>query len=163
MENKMNEAVANELTVRGNEQHEMSVQEQFGNAKQEVFTSIVDDGTLESKALVFNAMNDTDYALRDYVGKIIEITNFVAHKIQIEDERTGEITNATRCVFIDKDGKTYGTVSSGINQSMVKLFGTVGFPTTWENPLPIKIMEKTGRRGFRFLTIGLALKPTKAK
>lgn len=159
----MNEAVANELTVQGNAQHEMSVQEQFGNAKQEVFTSIVDDGTLESKALVFNAMNDTDYALRDYVGKIIEITNFVAHKIQIEDERTGEITNATRCVFIDKDGKTYGTVSNGINQSMVKLFGTVGFPGTWENPLPIKIMEKTGRRGFRFLTIGLVIKPTKAK
>lgn len=159
----MNEAVANELTVQGNEQHEMSVQEQFGNAKQEVFTSIVDDGTLESKALVFNAMNDTDYALRDYVGKVIEITNFVAHKIQIEDDRTGEITNATRCVFIDKDGKTYGTVSSGINQSMIKLFGTVGFPVTWEKPLPIKVMEKTGRRGFRFLTIGLALKPTKAK
>lgn len=159
----MIEAVANELTTQGNAQHEMSVQEQFGNAKQEVFTSIVDDGSLENKALIFNAMNDTDYALRDYIGQVIEITNFVAHKIQIEDERTGEITNATRCVFIDKDGKTYGTVSSGINQSMVKLFGTVGFPSTWENPLPIKIMEKTGRRGFRFLTIGLALKPTKAK
>lgn len=159
----MNEAVENELAVQGNAHHEMSVQEQFGNAKHEVFTSIVDDGTLESKALVFNAMNNTDYALRDYVGKIIEITNFVAHKIQIEDERTGEITNATRCVFIDKDGKTYGTVSSGINQSMVKLFGTVGFPATWENPLPIKVMEKTGRKGFRFLTIGLALNPIKAK
>lgn len=157
MENKMNEAVENELAVQGNAQHEMSVQEQFGNAKQEVFTSIVDDGTLESKALVFNAMNDTDYALRDYVGKVIEITNFVAHKITLEDERTGEITHATRCVFIDKDCKTYGTVSSGINQSMVKLFGTVGFPATWENPLPIKVMEKTGRKGFRFLTIGLAL------
>ncbi len=157
------ENIKNELEVKENTQHEMSVQEQFGNATQEVFTSIVDDGTLETKALVFNAMNDTDYALRDYVGKVIEITNFVAHKIQLEDERTGEITNATRCVFIDKDGKTYGTVSSGINQSMIKLFGTVGFPSTWEKPLPIKVMEKTGRRGFRFLTIGLALKPTKAK
>ena len=157
------ENIKNELKVEENTQHEMSVQEQFGNATQEVFTSIVDDGTLETKALVFNAMNDTDYALRDYVGKVIEITNFVAHKIQLEDERTGEITNATRCVFIDKDGKTYGTVSSGINQSMIKLFGTVGFPSTWEKPLPIKVMEKTGRRGFRFLTIGLALKPTKAK
>lgn len=163
MENIKNEAVTNDLTVQEDAKHEMSVQEQFGNAEQEVFTSIVDDGTLESKAIVFNAMNDTDYALRDYVGKVIEITNFVAHKITLEDERTGEITNATRCVFIDKDGKTYGTVSSGINQSMVKLFGTVGFPATWDNPLPIKVMEKTGRRGFRFLTIGLALKPTKAK
>ena len=151
------ENIKNELEVKENTQHEMSVQEQFGNATQEVFTSIVDDGTLETKALVFNAMNDTDYALRDYVGKVIEITNFVAHKIQLEDERTGEITNATRCVFIDKDGKTYGTVSSGINQSMIKLFGTVGFPATWEKPLPIKVMEKTGRKGFRFLTIGLAL------
>lgn len=157
------ENIKNKLEVKENTQLEMSVQEQFGNATQEVFTSIVDDGTLETKALVFNAMNDTDYALRDYVGKVIEITNFVAHKIQLEDERTGEITNATRCVFIDKDGKTYGTVSSGINQSMIKLFGTVGFPATWEKPLPIKVMEKTGRRGFRFLTIGLALKPTKAK
>jgi hypothetical protein len=163
MANKINEMVENEIALQGNAHQEMSVQEQFGNAKQEVFTSIVDDGSLESKALVFNAMNDTDYALRDYVGKVIEITNFVAHKIELTDERTGEITNATRCVFIDKDGKTYGTVSSGINQSMVKLFGTVGFPATWENPLPIKVMEKTGRKGFRFLTIGLALKPTKAK
>ena len=161
MENIKNEAVENELIVQGNAQHEMSVQEQFGNAKQEVFTSIVDDGTLENKALVFNAMNDTDYALRDYVGKVIEITNFVAHKITLTDERTGEVSNATRCVFIDKDGKTYGTVSSGINQSMIKLFGTVGFPATWEKPLPIKVMEKTGRKGFRFLTIGLALKPKK--
>lgn len=139
--------------------NETSVKEQFNNAQQEVFTSIVDDGTLESKAIVFNAMNNTDYALRDYVGKVIEITNFVAHKIELTDERTGEVSNATRCVFIDKDGKTYGTVSSGINQSMVKLFGTVGFPNTWDKPLPIKVMEKKGRKGFRFLTIGLALKP----
>lgn len=155
-ENKMNE-----LTVHENEQHELSVQEQFENARQEVFTSIVDDGSIENRALVFNAMNDTDYALRDFVGKVIEITNFVAHKITLTDERTGEVSTATRCVFIDKDGKTYGTVSSGINQSMVKLFATVGFPATWDNPLPIKVMEKTGRKGFRFLTIGLALNPRK--
>ena len=155
-ENKMNE-----LTVHENGQHELSVQEQFENAKQEVFTSIVDDGSIENRALVFNAMNDTDYALRDFVGKVIEITNFVAHKITLTDERTGEVSIATRCVFIDKDGKTYGTVSSGINQSMVKLFATVGFPSSWENPLPIKVMEKTGRKGFRFLTIGLALNPKK--
>lgn len=155
-ENKMNE-----VTVHENAQHELSVQEQFENAKQEVFTSIVDDGSIENRALVFNAMNDTDYALRDFVGKVIEITNFVAHKITLTDERTGEVSTATRCVFIDKDGKTYGTVSSGINQSMVKLFATVGFPATWDNPLPIKVMEKTGRKGFRFLTIGLALNPRK--
>lgn len=121
MENKELETM-NEIALQGSTQHEMSVAEEFGNAKQEVFTSLPDDGTIETKALVFNAMNDTDYALRDYVGKVIEITNFVAHKITLEDEKTGEITRATRCVFIDKDGKTYGTVSSGINQSMVKLF-----------------------------------------
>lgn len=151
----------NEVTVHENGQHELSVQEQFENARQEVFTSIVDDGSIENRALIFNAMNDTDYALRDFVGKVIEITNFVAHKITLTDERTGEVSTATRCVFIDKDGKTYGTVSSGINQSMVKLFGTVGFPASWDNPLPIKVMEKTGRKGFRFLTIGLALNPKK--
>ena len=152
-ENKM-ETIKQEVALQHKE--ETSVANEFGNAKQEIFTSINDDGSIESKATVFNAMNDTDYSLRDFVGQVIKIKDFVAHKVDLVDETTGEKTRQTRCVFIDENGKTYGTISKGINQSMINLFGTVGFPNTWENPIPLKIMEKKGRKGFRFLTIGLA-------
>lgn len=148
MENK------NELTVN-NEQ--LSVKQQFEGAEEEVFTSLVDDGSIKTKATIFNAMNDSDCPLREMVGKTIFITNFVAHKIKLTNERTDEVYNAIRCVFIDKDGKTYGTVSQGINSSMIKLFATIGLPNTWEKPMPIKVLEKTSRKGHRFLTISLDL------
>lgn len=147
MENK------NELVLKD----QLSVKEQFEGANQEVFTSLIDDGSVETKAVIFNAMNDTDYALRDVIGQTIYITNFVAHKIQLTDEKTGEVSEAIRCVFIDKDNKTYGTVSQGINSAMIKLFATVGLPNVWEQPMPIKVLEKTGRKGHRFLTISLDL------
>lgn len=147
MENKEQLTLNNQLTVK----------EQFEVAQQEVFTSLVDDGSIKTKATIFNAMNDTDYSLRDMVGKTIYITNFVAHKIQLTDEKTGEVSDAVRCVFIDKDGKTYGTVSNGVNSAMIKLFATVGLPNVWDSPMPIKVLEKTGRKGYRFLTINLDL------
>ena len=134
--------------------HAPTVQEQFAGCTEEVFTSL-ENNDFKSKSKVFNAMNDTDFRLRDCVGQTINLVDFVAHKVMLTKEKTGEVEPAIRCVLIDDKGQTYGTVSKGIQQSLTKLFGTVGVPKDWDKPMPIKVVEKSGRNGYRFLTIAL--------
>ncbi len=152
-ENNMQDTI-NEVST----QHEkQSIASEFANANNEVFTSIINDGSIESKSKVFNAMGDTDYALGDKLNETINMVDFLVHSVTMEDDRTGELVNASRCVIIDDKGKSYGTVSTGVKSSILKIFQTFGNPNTWTNPLPIQAFEKKGRKGYKFIAIKVVI------
>ena len=132
-----------------------TVKEQF-EGNNDIFTSVVTDD-LKSKAMVYNAVNSTDEGLRNHVGETLFIRDFVAHTVVLKDEKTGEVTHGVRCILLDKDGISYGCVSIGIQSAMSKIFTIVGLPDSWVAPMPIKVLEKTGRKGYRFLTLELDL------
>lgn len=152
-----NAKVENQITEIVNtseyREKERSLAEQFGSANTDIFTSIHNDGSVESKAKVYNAMNNTDFSIGDYIGETIEMVDFLAHRGSITDDETGEVSEIDRCVIIDVNGKTYGSISTGIKNSMLNIFQSFGNPQTWENPLPLQVVEKKSKRGRRFYSI----------
>ena len=63
----------------------------------------------------------------------------------------------TRVILIDDKGKTYGATSTGMMSALKMIFPIVGMPP-YAKPLPLKIVEKTGRRGYRFLSVAIEYK-----
>lgn len=149
------ENVKNEVSLQ--EHEELSIGEELKTVNSAIVSFKTMDDSFESKATIYNALNDTDFSLRDYIGKVIEVVNIVAQDVNMTDKQTGELKRATRCVLIDKDGASYGTISSGIKQAIIQICGTVGMPDTWEFPIPLKVLEKTSSNGFRFLTLALSV------
>ena len=61
----------------------------------------------------------------------------------VKDEKgelTGEVNKAPRVVLIDSDGKSYQCVSTGVFNSLKRLFGVFGYPT-WVRALPCKVKQ----------------------
>ena len=99
--------------------------------------------TRKEKVDLFNATNEPDETISDNVNKVIQVVNVFAEEIYFTDEFTGEITPCARMVFLDKDNKSYSCCSVGMYSSLQKAFATFGVPSTWLEPLPILIKNKT--------------------
>lgn len=108
-----------------------------------------------SKIKLYNAISDSENALDDHKGVVIEITDMVAHPIVLADEITGEPVEAMRIVLVDKDGVGYHAISQGIVSSMQRVIGIVGQGPWTDEPLKITVVEKKTRKGFKTLTIKL--------
>lgn len=101
--------------------------------------------TFEDKARVYNAMSAPDDRLRNHINETIRIKDVYCEIVEcaLKDEKgelTGEVNNAPRVVIIDTDGKSYQCVSSGVFNSLKRLFRVFGRPT-WENGLPCKVKQ----------------------
>lgn len=138
-------------------ENSVAVKSEFQTSVSEVVSGLSNTGSMEEKALLYNAVNSTDEALRDQVGKVLKLKNFVVHKIEVVNEQTGEVTHPYRCVLIDENNVTYGATSQGIAQALQKLIGIMGMPENWEKPIPIKISKARGRKGFEFLTFSIVM------
>lgn len=132
---------------------ENSIATDFENSNRNMYSTIKNDGTIESKKKIYNALNNTSETLSDHVGKVINLRDFIAHKAIYENDETGEITEDTRCILIADDGTSYSTISKGIASAIQQIFGIFGTPDLWSQPLPIKIIEKKSRKGYKYLTI----------
>jgi hypothetical protein len=145
MENQVNQ-----LTVMDNEKEKVAI---FSPQTTALFCSINNDGSAESKAKIYNAINDTDFTLRDCMGQVINVVDIVAHPITLLDDE-GHEQDAMRVVLVDDAGHTYHTVANGIMSSLQKVFAIYGQPT-YEPPVKMIPVEKKTRKGFRTLTLRL--------
>jgi hypothetical protein len=116
---------------------------------------------------VFNTDTDTSFAgrikaldaitnaepLADHLDETINLRNVIVQATEITDAVTGIPRDALRIILIDADGSAYAAVSDGLYRSLENIFGMLGMPAAWENPLPIKVVEVRGRNGFRFFTV----------
>lgn len=119
-----------------------------------VFSTIV--GTdFAAKVSTLNAMTNA-VPLADHLGETINLTNVVVQATTIIDDVTHEENEALRIVLIDKDGNSFAAISNGIFKSLQNIFGILGMPDQWTEPLPIVVTEMKGRRGFRFMTVRIA-------
>lgn len=124
-----------------------------GGASPELFSSIQATDR-KSAAKLYNAVNGQGESLSDNIGAVLEITDFVAHKVTLEDEVTKEPIIAWRAVLISKDGKAYHSVSNGVVSSLQKIISIVGQPS-WDPALKVIPAEVKTRRGFKTLTLRL--------
>lgn len=97
----------------------------------------------------------TSIPIADNLHKEIALVDVIVQSVQIADEETGEVTEAPRVTLIAEDGSAYNGTSVGLLNSVRQIFSSLGEPTTWPEPLPIKIVEKKGRRGWRYMTVEL--------
>lgn len=110
----------------------------------------------KDKARIFNAINNTDERIADHKNEVINVTDVIAHTVEMADEQ-GNVIPQTRVILIDDNGKTYGATSTGMMSALKMIFPIVGMPP-YAKPLPLKIVEKTGRRGYRFLSVAIEYK-----
>ena len=103
----------------------------------------------ETKAIVFNAANNPDHKVKDFVNKQIAVKDIYAETIEIANEETGEIIKVPRIVLIDADGLSFECVSVGMYSAIRKLVAIYGAPT-WEPPLKVVIKQKSVGKGSMF-------------
>jgi hypothetical protein len=120
-----------------------------------MFCTINDDGTRKAKTLIYNTLQNPDSALSDVIGQSLSIIHVIAHEVELVSEQTGEIEKHMRVILIDKDGKSFASVSGGITQSLKSIFKIVGQPPFIDEPLEIRVLQKKGKGTNKFLTLEL--------
>lgn len=98
--------------------------------------------TEADKMILFNAMNNPEHRLADYINNVINVKDVFCEIVDCVNKETGEINQAPRIVLIDDMGEGYACVSLGIFSAVKKLMQVFGNPT-WETPLPVKVVQVT--------------------
>lgn len=117
------------------------------------FSSIKTD-TFAGRINVGKALSNSQ-PIADNLGVEIALKDFVVQSVQIEDEKTGEVNEAPRVTLVDADGNAFHGTSVGLLSAVRNLIAQIGEPSTWDEPVNVKIVEERSRRGFRFMTIKL--------
>lgn len=134
-----------------NEKNEITL---FTGVKNKIYCSIVAE-TEESKKQLFNALETCDALLNDCVGQEIEIKDIYVEEREITDEETGEVKPKYRTILFDANGQTYATGSYGIFNIVKKIVSIYGLPTSWENPVKVKVSKRPIGNGKQSLTLTL--------
>lgn len=149
---KNEEVLENEVLVTEDLVTEISTS-MFENTTQAIFSSI--QGTDRATNIkVYNAINASENSLSDFVGDVLEITDMVAHPIEIDDTQTGEKIKAMRVVLLTADGVGYHSVSGGVVSSLQKLIGIVG-QAPWTPALQVVPVKVKTRKNFETITLKL--------
>lgn len=106
----------------------------------------IQGGTMKEKAQVYNAMNNPDHKVGDFINKVINVQNYLCEQIELTNEETGEIKTAVRTVLIDDKGKSYQGVSGGIFNALKKAIAIFG-AAPWDDPLPCEIKQVNVGKG----------------
>jgi hypothetical protein len=125
----------------------------FENTNTALFSSIQGNDR-ETAIKVYNAINGAENSLSDHLGEVIEITDMVAHPIELEDDQTKETIQAMRVVLLTAEGIGYHSVSGGVVSSLQKIIGIVG-QAPWGPALKVVPVEVKTRKGFKTLTLRL--------
>lgn len=97
----------------------------------------------KEETILFNAINNPDYKISDFINTEIMVQNVICEMVQCTNKETGELQSVPRIVLITPNNETYQAVSVGIYNSMKKVFAIKGLPETWEEPIKIKIQQVT--------------------
>ena len=107
-----------------------------------------------TKAKLYNASNNPDHKVGDFINKNIKVKDVLVEAIDIVDEETGEVERAPRVVLIDDKGKAYQAVSMGIFNAVKKAIQIFGEPT-WEEPIEFTVKQVSVKNG-SMLTLDVA-------
>lgn len=115
--------------------------------------------TTEDKVKIFNAMNNPDKKLSECINEVLAIKDVYLEKtlISVKDDAgnaTGEVNEAIRVVLIDENGVSYQSLASGVIQAVSRLVMLFGKPT-WEDPIKIKVLQKSVGQKNRTFTFEL--------
>lgn len=108
--------------------------------------SIVNDGDRDAQSRIFNAMNDPDHRIADFINKEISVQDVLIEIRDILNDETGEIVKVPRVVLISPDGTSYQATSVGIFGSVKNAFHAFG-NAPWNPALTFTIKQKPVKNG----------------
>ena len=110
---------------------------------------------LDSRKATLNAVTNAE-PVADHLDKTINLVHCVFQAVTINDANTGGEVEAVRTILLDADGSAYAAISDGLMGSLRDVFGIMGQPAEWPEPLPVQVQEKRSNAGRRFMTLVLA-------
>ena len=112
----------------------------------QAFCSIKTEGDRKKAKLVYNALNNPEYRVADFINKTINVVDILIETAEIGNEETGEISVVPRVVLIDDEGKAYQSVSVGMFNAVKNAVTIFGDPS-WNPPLPMHIKQRSVKNG----------------
>lgn len=105
--------------------------------------------TDRSAAVAFyNATSNPVNKLKEHVNEVLSLVHVSVECVEIHKEDTPEEKAiAPRIVLITEDGQSYACVSVGVYQSLKRMFTLLGTPDTWTEPVKIKPVLISTKKG----------------
>lgn len=133
--------------IKSNASQALTVADFTAPAENMMYCSLKSDGTMKSKAAIFNAVNSPEKRVSDCIGDVINLKDIVAHPVKLVDEKTGELLETMRMVLISDAGVGYEAVSTGLVNAVQRILQIFGQPESWTEPIPVKVVQKGTRNG----------------
>ena len=115
------------------------------------YCSIENDGSREAQSKFYNAMNNPENRVSDFINKTIAVQDVLIEMRDIVNDETGELSRVPRVVLIDEKGAGYQATSVGIYNAVRNAFIAFG-PAPWNPPLNFTIKQRTIKNGYSMLT-----------
>ena len=114
----------------------------------QIWTSL-DPTTPEGKAaIVMHMQGESSTPASDAINSVIAVRHVLAHRIEMLDEKTGELIEADRIVLIDDAGESIACVSTGVRRSLQLIVSLYGAPP-YDPPMQLRLTQKQTRKGRR--------------
>ena len=127
--------------------------------------------TIEEKKALYNALETCDNLANNCIGAKFGLKDvYVEKRVRKYDEEletpevdengvvheVGKVEKTKyRTILFAEDGTTYATGSYGIFNSVSKIIGSFGEPSTWEKPIMVEIAKRPIGDGKSTLTLKL--------
>lgn len=112
----------------------------------------------EQAVAFYNATSNPDMKLKEHVNEIINMVHVSVECAEVNgkmpDGTDGKVL-APRIVIISDDGHAYSCVSTGMYNSLKRLFALLGTPDTWPEPVKVKPVLVSTKNG-QVLSLNLA-------
>ena len=96
----------------------------------------------------YNATSNPDNNLKEHVNEVLHLVHVSVECVEVsKDDAPEGKAIAPRIVLITDDGQSYACVSVGVYQSLKRMFTLLGTPDTWREPVPIKPVLISTKKG----------------
>lgn len=104
--------------------------------------------TDRSAAVAFyNATSNPANKLKEHVNEVLSLVHVSVECVEVSKEAPDGKVIAPRIVLITEDGQSYACVSVGVYQSLKRMFTLLGAPDTWAEPVKIKPVLISTKKG----------------
>ena len=126
-----------------------------GEGPSNVVSSITNE-SIDDRKRILSAIT-TSTPLADELNKKIKIKEYVLQATTMIDDDLKREVPVLRVILISPDGKAYHAISDGIYKALDNFVKIIGPTDTWgDDGLEARVVQKQGRRGWKFLTLELA-------
>ena len=105
--------------------------------------------TVEEKQKLYTAISDSK-KVADIVDQYFNLKDVAIETVEMVNEETGIVENQPRITLMTDKGESYSCISSVVFRDLQKIFTLFGYPSNWDKPLKVKVVEPRSNNNRRF-------------